>query len=872
MGAGDELARRFPLRAVGAFRLQSIDQLRSETARLQPLLGVRRMSDPVVVEVEQLVGRIERLCSDASLALVLDDLQWLDQASLIVWQRLARMTEQMPLLLVGAGRLTSRSDDMNRIRRGVLEHAGTVISLNGLAAVHVGQMVSEMLGGTMDSDLDAVIDRAAGNPLWISEVVDALVCAGAVTVRDGIATLACEAGSSIPTSVAQAVARRLEFLSDDALDVLAAASMLGTDFSVVELAAVSGRKPTGLLPVVEESVANGLLVDRHGRLAFRHPLIRAALYERFPEALLTHLHRHAARQLAGAGASLEAVTEQLAASGRDADDWLVDWLDQVMPALMARSPELSAELLSAAADYASAGDPRRERLRAGLARVLIYVGRHEEGTAVAREVLAGTVDPDRAANMRDLLTARFRWQADADGAITLLRQGLDQEDLSDSWRARLLARLAQLEWGVVGDLSQAEADAQRACEIAASTGNRQAAGHALNTLAGISSAQGDWSSALHHIDQSLHVMNDDPTCRPLRVMVLANRARALHGFDRMADAAEALRQAQQLAEHGGGELSYVHDVAAVHCFWTGSWDDALAELAAARDAPGRDAAVISHGLAALIAGHRGERAAARGALEYVDDVAIRNPEARSNSAFLFAARAVQSEQVGTLEGPATILRELLGPEFDAMATRYRLLPYLVRLALAVDDRALAAAAVRVCEKDVATCSTPGNSTALVRCVGLLDGNPAPLLEAAVHYRAAGCRIELAHTVEDAAETFARCGRLAQARALVGEAIEIYTHLGANWDIRRADARLRPYGIRRGVRGPRRRPARGWEALSPTEVTVAHLVAQGRSNPDIATELVLSRRTVQCHVSNILTKLGMHSRIEIARYVEELGAA
>lgn len=81
---------------------------------------------------------------------------------------------------------------------------------------------------------------------------------------------------------------------------------------------------------------------------------------------------------------------------------------------------------------------------------------------------------------------------------------------------------------------------------------------------------------------------------------------------------------------------------------------------------------------------------------------------------------------------------------------------------------------------------------------------------------------------------------------------------------RLDARLRPYGVRRGPRTARRRATTGWDALTPTEQRVAGLVAQGRSNPDIAAEMLLSRRTVQTHVSNILAKLGLGSRIEIAR--------
>jgi DNA-binding CsgD family transcriptional regulator len=53
-----------------------------------------------------------------------------------------------------------------------------------------------------------------------------------------------------------------------------------------------------------------------------------------------------------------------------------------------------------------------------------------------------------------------------------------------------------------------------------------------------------------------------------------------------------------------------------------------------------------------------------------------------------------------------------------------------------------------------------------------------------------------------------------------------------------------------------RPVSGWEALTPTEVKVACLVAEGRSNPDVAAELFLSRYTVQTHVSHILAKLGI----------------
>jgi len=102
-----------------------------------------------------------------------------------------------------------------------------------------------------------------------------------------------------------------------------------------------------------------------------------------------------------------------------------------------------------------------------------------------------------------------------------------------------------------------------------------------------------------------------------------------------------------------------------------------------------------------------------------------------------------------------------------------------------------------------------------------------------------------------------------------QAREGYARLGAVWAVRRADARLRSSGVRLGPRGPRRNAkCGGWSALSPTELTIARLVAQGRSNPDIANELMLSRRTVQSHVSSILAKLHARTRVEIAREAQQ----
>jgi len=76
--------------------------------------------------------------------------------------------------------------------------------------------------------------------------------------------------------------------------------------------------------------------------------------------------------------------------------------------------------------------------------------------------------------------------------------------------------------------------------------------------------------------------------------------------------------------------------------------------------------------------------------------------------------------------------------------------------------------------------------------------------------------------------------------------------------------FRAHGIRRGPRSKHRQARSGWESLTPAETKIAALVERGLSNPEIAARLSLSRRTVATHVSHILKKLDVHSRIDIAR--------
>jgi DNA-binding NarL/FixJ family response regulator len=143
-----------------------------------------------------------------------------------------------------------------------------------------------------------------------------------------------------------------------------------------------------------------------------------------------------------------------------------------------------------------------------------------------------------------------------------------------------------------------------------------------------------------------------------------------------------------------------------------------------------------------------------------------------------------------------------------------------------------------------------------------------VLSAAAYYQSTGRPLGRAQALEEAAVLLAAKGEDAAARQALTDAAAVYEALGAVFDLRRMDARLRGYGIRRGRTGRRGTPATGWAALTPTEQLITSRAAAGRSNPDIAAELMMSRSTVQTHMSHILAKLGARSRAELAWYIPD----
>jgi DNA-binding NarL/FixJ family response regulator len=183
---------------------------------------------------------------------------------------------------------------------------------------------------------------------------------------------------------------------------------------------------------------------------------------------------------------------------------------------------------------------------------------------------------------------------------------------------------------------------------------------------------------------------------------------------------------------------------------------------------------------------------------------------------------------------------------------------VTRVALAAMDRRLAGQLGR----DVPMVCPPEVS-GLVR--GMLAADPDAIGKAADELAGTGRLTTEAFAREELACAAAAAGDRDRAATALDAALDRYQRLGAVPDRDRALARARALGIRRSSREPHRDADHGWAALTATEVRIAALVRDGLTNREIGTRLFVSPRTVQTHVSHILQKTGLRSRVEIARF-------
>ena len=636
----------------------------------------------------------------------------------------------------------AQRDDLLALRRVVGDDGR--LQLAGLTGVAVADLVADLAGGKPDGNLLRLADGAAGNPLYLTELVAALARGSGLTVTEaGAAELA---GGSAPSSLSAAIADRLGFVAGPVREALRAAALLGTDFAVSDLAIVLGRGVANLVPAVDEACAVGVLAESGHGLGFRHPLIRAALYDDMPAPVRAAWHRDAGRALAKAGAPPDRVARQMlrAVGGpggttEPVDDRMLDWLARTADPLVAQAPGVAAELLTRAVASSPADSAQYGWLASRLADALYRIGDRAAAEQVANRALEHAAEPDLLVDLHwTLAQCRMLAGLSAESLATLDR-ALASPGISARHRARLLVVATRTHMNL-GAVETAGGVAASALAAASEAGDNWAMGWALLMMALVTSVRGRMTDALPLFDRALGVTQADPALTDLRLLLQINKAVTLGNLDRYEEALTAAGQARHLADQVGTtfRLAQAHGALGQLLFQTGRWDDALAEVGMVHEDLKEPAVACGElAIAAVISFHRSEVGAARGHLAAAAPHAERLGHRVITS--LALARSLDRENDGALPEALAALTDAFDGSTEEVEEIEDLLPDAVRLAAQTCDTGTAQSIAGQAAALAAGSEIPHRQANALYCRGLLDHDAPRLLAAAERYDEASGR-------------------------------------------------------------------------------------------------------------------------------------
>ncbi|HEX6935550.1 MAG TPA: AAA family ATPase, partial [Actinomycetes bacterium] len=224
----------------------------------------------------------EAVCGAADLTglvVVLDDIHWADEPSLLVLRNLAEQISAARLLCFAALRDVEPASALRRVLPDLLRSPAVErLDLRGFGLAEVREQLSKAGASGSEVDARAVLDVTGGNPLFVREVARAMA--------DGTWT-----PDRPPRTVLDVVGARLDRVTDDCRRFVQAAAVVGREFSLAIVAPAVGRPVATCFPLIDEAVAHGLL-DRVGDdYRFVHALIRDAVEASLATADRVALHR-----------------------------------------------------------------------------------------------------------------------------------------------------------------------------------------------------------------------------------------------------------------------------------------------------------------------------------------------------------------------------------------------------------------------------------------------------------------------------------------------------------------------------------------------------------------------------------------------------
>ncbi|AEY86032.1 putative regulatory protein [Streptomyces hygroscopicus subsp. jinggangensis 5008] len=823
--------------------------------------------------LQELQDRLEQVALDTPLVITMDDVQWLDDVTLLALRTLSVRLSAHAILWVVSVRSTVVAPGVRTMIDHLESIGGHRLPLGPLADTAVTGIAEDVLGAVPDEATLGVVRRAEGVPLLVVELLRGLREERAVTVTDGVAVLT---GPALPTGFQGSVRRHLDQVSPQAREVVRAAAAVGRTVTVGLLAELLGTPAAALIEPVQEAVDASLFVEEGERLLFRHDLFREAVEGSLPVAVRKAVRRHAADVLLRRGAPVTEVAALLADSAGTGDRVAVELLRQAAAELSASAPSSALALSRRALELTDGGAAERPVIIAETVLLFWQAGQAAEGRALAAAALPGTMAPEAEAQVR-LGLARVSSQYDFTEAVRQARTGAALAGAAPALRAQLLA-LECLNLSMAGDF-RATADAvAEALDAAADAGDGAARATAVAVDSVVWFYRMDWDRAFALAEDAARLAADVGIAHSLWVPEALWKAFLLNAAARVEEALEESASGVRETRRQGQ--------AAAMSLWlsnrcrvlldAGRLEDARAEAEAAA-AMVQDLGLGNFADATVlytllrVAVHTDDREAVRAYAADVRDRMIADPAllVRNVGSWLLAlvadyegrpdrAMEVLSEAVGTfgLVGPS-----LASPDDPADTVVF------VRLALRAGATGRAAEAVAAAElRAERNPRFPVLAAVAAHARGLLDNDLAILLRAVELYEGVPRLLPRASALEDAGRKLAS-RRAAEAVPHLDAALNLYTQAGAERDASRVRRRLRAVGAPRR-RTSSRRLAAAWPELTASEVAVVRLVAQGLTNGRTAEHLGISPHTVSSHLRHAFTKLDITSRVELARLTAE----
>jgi len=758
---------------------------------------------------------LSELAGPQPVIVALEDLQWADEATLDLLRFVARRLEPFRCLVIATYR--DLLDGSNPLRRTLASFVGPAVTRIALQPLSVASV--RTLVGDRPIDPVALHARSGGNPFFVAEVL---------RHEQGD-------GSLLPATVRDAILGQAALLSGPARDALDAAAVLGNRVGVDLIEIVADCDSAA----IDECFASGLLTGDETTQAFRHDLGRQAVEDAMTPLRRRQLHARALEALAGDADMVQRAHHAVGAQDRPA---VVDLATRAADQCVALGAYTqAATLYGRALDYADDIPVElRRRLLEARARTCERVEQLREAIAAGEELhalLAESGDDTALSECELWLSAPYRSVGRPEDARRVLDRAISR--LEPFGPSPALARsLNALAWHQLlsGAFADANANGQRALGLADEFALEETAVSAMDTCGAAMVAVGDIAGGTAVLREALdrakrgdlfHEITRAAFNLGETLMDTGPAALALPVFDLGIAVAEAhelrLRRNCLLPSRARASVRLCR------------WDDAIADLSTVLQDPG-----VADMNRCIVLAQLGTMRARRG-----DPGAVAAlEEALTLASALHEAQLIQPVRIGLAE--AAWLADDLVRAASEIEAALPLVPLLDHGFL----RELAFWAHRTGVDWV----PDDRSMELVP--EILDDD----------FRAQAAFWEGRGGLYEAADALGESDVEDDLRKAHSQLVAI----GARPRAQQVARRLRELGARDVPRGPRPSTRANAAGLTARELQVAALLANGLTNGEVATRLVLSPKTVDHHVSAVLSKLGVRSRREVATAASALG--